>query len=93
MQICNKSLAVSLRYGQAAPIEIDDIANTNVPATPSYLYIIYAQTTIDVKKFFSADFCPCRHISLRCHQSQISLCILRTEDHSFAHDSGQLRGL
>ena len=38
-QSCNKSLAVSLRYGWSEAIEIDDIANIlliQMPATPFY---------------------------------------------------------
>lgn len=43
MQTYNKSLAVSSRYGQkddSLSAGIDDIANTDVPATPSYFHII-----------------------------------------------------
>lgn len=39
---------------------------------------------------YLADLCPCRHRFLRRHKSQIPLCILRAEDHSFGKDSGQL---
>ena len=39
---------------------------------------------------FLTDLRTCRHLFLRYHQGKISVCILCTEDHTLAEDSGKL---
>ena len=39
---------------------------------------------------YLADLSACRHLFLRYHQGKISVCILCTEDHTLAEDSGKL---